>query len=225
MSQPYGSNSTNRTAALIAAVVSLSVIVLVLALLYVFKGSEADNSDAGSNALRSASVFASKSDNMATPIVSQPAAIPENNENQEDNSPGSNSGAGSGQSNQPSGTGQGGQPSGGGDEAFDPNKPPPAEVPDFLPSTARLINAKPTQVHVDSWDHSRYYAGNDNTSDGFAVSVYNEFLTHYDTFREEGVVSFKATSPRNNHRYQMTCQDHEKFVACTGGHNAVVYIV
>ncbi len=186
MEQPYQSYSNNRTAALVAAIVSFSVIMLALAFLCVFKTSEVN-----SNALPAGNVVASKSDNDATPIVLRQAANLK--------------------------TTRGAK--------FDPNKPPPAEVPDFLPSTARLINAKPTQVRVDSWKHSRYYAGNDNTSDGFATSVYNEFLTHYSTFAEQGVVSFKAISPRNNLRYQMVCQDHGKFVACTGGYKAVVYIV
>lgn len=191
MAQPYQSYSNNRTAALVAAIVSFSVIMLALAFLCVLKNGEADSNYAGSDVLPAAEVIALKSDNAATPIALRQAAN--------------------------LGTERG--------EKFDPNKPPPAEVPDFLPPTARLINKKPIQVHVDSWKHSRYYAGNNNTSDGFAESVYNEFLTHYSTFEAEGVVAFKAISPRNNLRYQMVCHDHGKFVACTGGYKAVVYIV
>lgn len=234
MSQPYESDSKNRTAALIAAVVSLSAIVLVLAFLYVFKGGEAENNNAGSNTPPSASVIASKSNNARNPnpIVplpnpgqptkQPPAANPGNTGNQNNKPPGSNN---PGQGNQPgNGSSQGGQPGGGGDGTFDPNKPPPAVVPDFLPPTARLINEKPVQVYLDSWKHSRYYAGNDSTSDGFAESVYNSFLVHLDEF-DDGSVTFMALSPLTDHRYEMTCLDHGQFIACNGGYNAMVYIV
>ncbi|MDO5097306.1 MAG: hypothetical protein Q4D85_01005 [Corynebacterium sp.] len=229
MSQPYESDSKNRTAALIAAVVSLSAIVLVLALLYVFKGSEADNVNAGSDAPPSASAVASKSNNAAHPvappvnhgqqITQPPTATPGHTGN---NPPGPNN---PGQGNQTGDdTKQGNQSGGGGDGAFDPNKPPPAEVPDFLPPTARMVEKKPIQVYLDSWKHSRYYAGNDSTSDGFAQSVYNTFLVHLDQF-DDGSVTFMAVSPETNYRYEMTCLDHGQFVACNGGYNAMVYIV
>lgn len=107
---------------------------------------------------------------------------------------------------------------------FDPNNPPPAVVPSFLPSTARLINEKPVQVFPDSWKYSRYYAGNDNTSSGFTQEVYNYFLANLDDF-DDGFVVFKAPSPATGYKYEMRCVDQGTHVTCTGGYNAVVYIV
>ncbi|TRX34656.1 hypothetical protein FNY86_02565 [Corynebacterium guaraldiae] len=68
------------------------------------------------------------------------------------------------------------------------------------------------------------YRGTEVTTEPFANSVRDEYVKHYvDTHEFDAKI--KAFSPVTGQSYSMDCSDNGEYVTCTGGNNAVVYIL
>lgn len=91
-----------------------------------------------------------------------------------------------------------------------------------LPSGAVPANSA-AEEGKPAGDFNNVYTGSDLTSKPFAVAVRDAFVTHYlDTDSTSGTVS--AYSSVTGQSYSMKCRDNGKYVTCTGGNNAIVYI-
>lgn len=68
------------------------------------------------------------------------------------------------------------------------------------------------------------YRGTEVTSEPFANAVRDAYVKHYvDTHEYNAMI--EAYSPMTKQNYTMDCSDNGEFVTCTGGNNAVVYIL
>ena len=86
-----------------------------------------------------------------------------------------------------------------------------------MPANSAAEESKP------AGDFNNVYTGSDLTSKPFAVAVRDAFVTHYlDTDNTSGTVT--AYSSVTGQSYSMKCRDNGKYVTCTGGNNAIVYI-
>ncbi|MDO5032676.1 hypothetical protein [Corynebacterium sp.] len=73
-------------------------------------------------------------------------------------------------------------------------------------------------------DFNNVYMGSSVTSEPFANAVRDAYVRHYlDT--EELDATLDVFSTVTGQTYTMSCRDNGKYVTCTGGNNAIVYIV
>lgn len=96
------------------------------------------------------------------------------------------------------------------------------EYPD-LPAGAIPANAA-ARNNEPGGNFNSVYRGTEVTTEPFANAVRDEYVKHYvDTHEFDATI--KAYSPITKISYTMDCSDNGEFVTCTGGNNAVVYIL
>ena len=101
----------------------------------------------------------------------------------------------------------------------------PKKRPEYpeLPSGAEPVNAA-ARNNEPGGNFNSVYRGSTVTSESFAKVVRDEYVKHYvDTKELNATIS--AYSPVTKQTYTMDCSDNGKFVTCTGGNNAIVYIL
>lgn len=73
-------------------------------------------------------------------------------------------------------------------------------------------------------DLNNVYRDSTMTSPEFARAVRDAYVEHYLSTKEYNAV-ITAYSPVTGITYTMDCRDNGEYVTCTGGNNAIVYIV
>ncbi|WP_144791575.1 SpoIIIAH-like family protein [Corynebacterium singulare] len=92
-----------------------------------------------------------------------------------------------------------------------------------LPAGAEPVNDA-ARNNEPGGNFNSIYRGSTVTSEAFANIVRDEYVKHYvDTKELNATIS--AYSPVTKQTYTMDCSDNGKFVTCTGGNNAIVYIL
>lgn len=94
-----------------------------------------------------------------------------------------------------------------------PVLPPAAIAVEGAPGSGQIVRAF-TEVH----------RGNDNTSEAFARNVGVAFRSNFSATGQTSP-ELNVYSPVTDLYYSMSCQDNGTFVTCTGGNNAVVYLL
>lgn len=95
----------------------------------------------------------------------------------------------------------------------------------LLPPGAIPANEAARQRSRGHYRYELLYIGTPNTSVQFANEIHNAWLSIVDPTTEPGIVVFDAWSDATKKVYRVTCLGSSHFVTCTGGNNAVVYIV
>lgn len=110
--------------------------------------------------------------------------------------------------------------------------PEPVEPPPAAPAPPAAPVLPPAAVPVEqapiSGQSSRAFTevhrGNENTSEAFARNVGMAFRNHFSATGQTSP-ELSVYSPVTDLYYSMSCQDNGTFVTCTGGNNAVVYLL
>lgn len=91
-----------------------------------------------------------------------------------------------------------------------------------LPDNAYAANTAARTGELDG-NFNNVYTGSNATSGEFARQVRSAFADYYhQTGESSGTIS--AYSPVTGLTYSMSCVDNDRYVTCTGGNNAIVYI-
>lgn len=105
------------------------------------------------------------------------------------------------------------------EEAAEPERP---EFPQ-LPSGAVAVNDA-AMNNLPGGDFNNVYRGSSVTSTQFSLAVRDAYVRNYlDTGDLNATLSVYSSVTYNS--YSMSCSDNGQFVTCTGGNNAIVYIV
>lgn len=95
----------------------------------------------------------------------------------------------------------------------------------LLPAGAKPANEAARQGMWRSEKYSLVYTGNDSTSTGFANEIHKSWVAVADPNKINGPFVFDVWSEAAQKVFKVNCNEGPKYVTCTGGTNAVVYIV
>ncbi len=94
-----------------------------------------------------------------------------------------------------------------------------------LPPGAIPVNEAAILGPEETEKYELLYVGNFNTSFAFAWEIYNTWLNIADPYWPNDYVEFEAWSPVTGQVYSVSCVEGPKYVTCTAGQGAVVYII
>lgn len=91
-----------------------------------------------------------------------------------------------------------------------------------LPSNAVPVN-EAARSGKPAGDFNNVYRGSDVTSEPFSLAVRDKFVEQWMDTRD-GDATIRVYSTVTGQSYSMDCNDNGKYITCTGGNNAIVYI-